>query len=79
VDAAAVFTTNEAVDWPIATVAEEGTVAEVLLLVSPTTTPPEPAGPLKVTVPVDGLPEKTEVGFKVTETRVAGVTVRLAA
>ena len=37
-----------------------------------------PAGPLRVTVPVDGVPPVTEVGETVTLESVAGVTVRVA-
>ena len=43
-----------------------------------TEVPPVGAAPESVTVPVDGLPPKTEVGFKLTETRVAGVIVSVA-
>ncbi len=42
-----------------------GTVAEPVLLVSVTTTPPAPAGEPKVTVPVDNDPPLTGFGVKV--------------
>lgn len=64
---------------PTATVTVGGTVAiAVLLLVRATTMPPVGAGPLSVTVPVDGLPPTTLVGFTATEDNVAGVTIRVA-
>ena len=57
-----------------------GTVAAGLLLVRVTTAPPTGAGPLRVTVPVEGLPPITLVGFTVTEDMVTGtgVTIRVA-
>jgi hypothetical protein len=51
--------------------------AAVLLLDSVTTAPPAGACPLKVTVPVDGFPPSTDDGLRVTEVRVAAVTVRV--
>jgi hypothetical protein len=61
----------------------EGTVAtDVVLLVSDTTTPPDGAAALSVTVPVELLPPLTLVGFKLTEETVGpdeppGFTVKL--
>jgi hypothetical protein len=64
---------------PTATVTVGGTVATaVLLLVRATMMPPVGAGPLSVTVPVDGLPPTTLVGLSVTEDNVAAVTVSVA-
>jgi hypothetical protein len=63
VDATAVVVTVKVAEVaPAATVALPGTVAFPLLEASVTLTPPGPAGPLRVTVPVDGVPPVTEVG-----------------
>jgi len=73
VDAATalVLTVNVALVAPAATVTLEGTVAAVVLLLeSATCAPPEGAGPLKVTVPVEEFPPVTLVGFSETEERV---------
>ena len=55
-----------------------GTVATALLLPSVTSAPPAGAGPFSVTVPVDALPPRTDVGLNVTELRVAAITVKVA-
>ena len=61
------------------TVTLVGTLAAaVLLLPSVTSAPPAGAGPFSVTVPVDELPPRADVGLNVTELRVAAVTVRVA-
>ena len=64
---------------PAETVTLAGTVATlVLLLARLTTMPPEGAGALNVTLPVEELPPLTEVGLRVSEERVTadgGVTV----
>jgi hypothetical protein len=52
---------------PAPTVTDVGTVAEALLLESATMTPPEGAGPLRVTVPVAGVPPVTLVGLTESE------------
>jgi hypothetical protein len=68
---ALVLTVNVALLAPAATVTVAGTVAvDVLLLERETTAPPVGAGPLSVTVPVEGDPPVTLVGFSVSEERV---------
>jgi hypothetical protein len=68
-----------AVVAPAATVTLAGTcAAAVLLLVRVTTAPPDEAGPVRVTVPVDDVPPITEVGLRVIEVSVAAVTVKVA-
>jgi hypothetical protein len=63
-----VVTWNAALVAPAATVTLGGTVAaEVLLLDNDTTAPPLGAGPLRVTLPVEGFPLLTLVGLSVTE------------
>ena len=69
---------NEALVLPAATVTLPGTVAAVLLSVNVTTAPPEGAGPVKVTVPVELLPPVTLVGLTLRELTPGGFTVRLA-
>lgn len=67
-------TVNVAVELPALTLTLAGTVADALLLDSAIAVPPAGAGALKVTVPVDGAPPVTLVGFNVTEDNVtAGV------
>jgi hypothetical protein len=51
-----VVTLNVAEVWPLGTVTEVGTVAAGVLLDRAIVVPPEPAGPLSVTVPVEGVP-----------------------
>jgi hypothetical protein len=76
-----VLTVNVALVAPAATVTLNGTIAAAVLLVeSATVAPPAGAGPLNVTVPVEGVPPMTLVGFSVSEETVgggggAGVTV----
>lgn len=63
-----VFTVKVALVLPACTVTLDGTVAtDVLLLDSPTVTPPEGAAPVSVTVPVERLPPLTLVGFSVSD------------
>lgn len=72
-------TVKVAVVEPAETVTLAGTVATaVLLLESVTAAPADGAGPLSVTVPVEVLPPRTEVGLKVTELSVGVVTVSVA-
>ena len=76
---AAVVIANVAVVSPAATVTDAGTWATaVRLLVSVTTIPPSGAGPFNVTVPVDGFPPCTLVGFKVRVEAMGAVTVKVA-
>lgn len=64
---------------PGATVTLEGTVATaVLLLESWTVIPVGGAAPLRVTVPVDGLPPTTFDGFKFNEDNAGRVIVNVA-
>ena len=74
-----VLIVNVALVAPLGTVTFAGTLAtEVLLLDSDTSAPPAGAGPVSVTVPVEGLPPTTLDGFTVRELNPAatGVTVR---
>jgi len=73
-----VATVNVPVFWPASTVTVAGTLAEGLLLDKATVVPPVPAGPLRVAVPVDGLPPTTEAGFRLRETRVDAAMVSVA-
>ena len=78
-DTGLVVTANVALAAPPATVTLAGTVAAVVLsLDSDTTAPPAGAGPLSVTVPVEGLPPTTLDGFTPSELNPAatGVTVK---
>src|SRR5258707_14787567 len=66
-----VFTVKVALVAPVGTRTLEGTLATpVLLLESTTSPPPAAAGPLSVTMPVEGLPPVTVEGFSVSEERV---------
>src|SRR5438445_13641985 len=82
---ALVLTVNVALVAPAATVTLEGTVAtDVSLLESATCAPPDGAGPLSVTMPVEEFPPVTLVGLNVREVRVGvggavGVSVSGAA
>jgi len=68
-----VLTVNVALVAPAATVTLEGTVAtDVLLLESATCAPPDGAGPLSVTVPVEEFPPVALVGLNVSEVSVGG-------
>ena len=76
---AEVLIVNVAVVLPAATVTLDGTfVAVVLLLDSVTTAPAPGAGPVRVTVPVDVFPPRTELGLRATEDNASGVTVSVA-
>jgi hypothetical protein len=69
---ALVFTVNVALVAAAATVTLAGTVAEALLLERVTTAPPLGAGPLRVTMPVEGDPPVTLFGLSATEESVTG-------
>src|SRR6266403_6172636 len=75
-----VLTLKVALVAPAGTITLEGTLAALLLLESATCAPPAGAGPLSVTVPVEGVPPITPVGLSVSEESVGrggGVTVRV--
>jgi hypothetical protein len=75
-----VATVNVAVVALGATVTLVGTAATALLVLpSVTSAPATGAGPLSVTVPVEALPPRTDVGLNVRELRAAAVTVKVAA
>jgi hypothetical protein len=63
---------------PFGTVTLAGTVADELLDAKVTTVPVDPAGPVKVTVPVEDFPPKTVEGASITLSSVEGVTVNVA-
>lgn len=72
-ETALVETVNVALVAPAATVTLNGTAAmEVLLLESATCAPPDGAGPLRLTVPVDEFPPVTLAGLSVNEVSVGG-------
>jgi hypothetical protein len=73
-----VFTVKLALVTPAGTVTVDGTLAALRLLERVTTAPPLGAGPFSVTVPVERLPPGTLVGFRVSEARTGGTTVREA-
>ena len=79
-ETARVVTVNVALVAPAGTVTLAGTVATaVLLLERETRAPPLGAGPLSWTLPVEGNPPLTLVGFSASEVRVGGgVTMREA-
>ena len=74
-----VATVNVALKAPAATVTVAGVVAMGSLDDKLTTAPPVPAGPVRVTVPVDGVPPTTEAGLSVTLRGTGVVMVRVSA
>src|SRR5437867_996360 len=74
-----VVTVKVALVAPAGTVTLAGTLATAPVLASVTTAPPAGAGAVKVTVPVEGLPPTTLVGFKVTEESGSGAPAGLIA
>ena len=76
-ETAEVVTVALAVVWPAATVTVEGTVAAAVMLeLRLTTVPPVGAGPLRVTVAVEGLPPTTDVGERAMAVSVGAVMTR---
>lgn len=74
-----VVTVKVAAVAPAATVTLGGIVATVVLLLeSWTVTPVEGAAPLRVTVPVDGLPPMTFDGFNFNEDNAGRAIVNVA-
>ena len=70
---ARVVTVKAALVAPAGMVTLAGTVATtMLLLVRETTAPPVSAGPLSMTLPVEGDPPLTLLGFNTSEVRVGG-------
>src|SRR5262249_58903609 len=66
-----VVTGRWALAAPAATVTLAGTLAAAPPLASVATAPPAGAAAVRVTVPLEGLPPTTLVGFKASEERVA--------
>ena len=64
---ATVLTGKVAVVIPDLTVTDSGTVAEVEVLESFTNAPPDGAGPVRVTVPVEDVPPSTVFGLRPTD------------
>jgi hypothetical protein len=69
---------NVALVCPAETVAVAGTLAAALLSCKLITAPPDGAGPLRITVPVELFPPVTVVGLSVTEETSKGLTVNAA-
>ena len=78
VDTTVVVIVKVAVVAPAATVTVAGRVAFELLDVKPTLRPPVGAGPVSVTVPVEGLPPITVLGETLTLVTVGGLIVSVA-
>jgi hypothetical protein len=75
-----VVAVNVAIVAPARTVTLAGTWAAAgLFEVRLTTAPPVGAGPLSVTVPVEGLPPTTEVGVRLMELRTGAEAVMVTA
>ena len=66
-----------AVVFPAATTTLGGAVADELSLHRPTQSPPDGAGAVRVTVPVEELPPATEVGLSDSEDK-AGAAVMVS-
>lgn len=63
---------------PAGMTTEAGTIADGLELLRETVLPDGPALPSRVTVPVEDPPATTELGFKLSDVKFAGVTVSVA-
>ena len=74
-DTADVVTRNDAVDCPAGIITVTGGVAMAELLLRLIVLPDGPAKPERVTIPVDFVPPITALGERVSEVRIAGVTV----
>jgi hypothetical protein len=75
-----VVTEKEADEAPPGTVTDADTWAAVVLLLNRVSkAPPSGAGPLRVTVPVEGLPPTTVSGLRLMELKVAVDTVTVKA
>jgi len=77
-DTGVVLIGTGAVVEPAGTVTELGTVTVLLVLERLTVVPPVPAGPPKVTVPVEPCPPTTVVGAVVNELTCNGCSVSVA-
>jgi len=78
-DTPKVVTWKVAPDAPPTNVTVFGTVATVVKeLERLTTTPALPAGPFRVTIPVEGLPPVTAVGLRLSEVSITGLIVKIA-
>lgn len=69
---------NVAEDCPDCRISDDGTLAAEMLLERTTVDPEGPAGPVSVTVPVEGEPPRTDVGLSVREESFAGVMASVA-
>lgn len=72
---AVVRTVNVTDACPAGIVTLAGTVADVWLLASWMTAPPEGAGPVRVTVPVEDVPPITDAGLSVSDNSAGGEMV----
>jgi hypothetical protein len=78
VPTAVVLIANVADVLPAETVTDAGIAADEVLLVKATFIPPEIAGPVSVTVPVDPAPPATVLGDALTDASIGSVIVKVA-